>query len=156
MPDSVFGVEKPEQSPGFLLWQTTVLWQRLIKKALTPYDMAHSHFVTLAIILWFHEQEQAVTQATVAEWSKMDKMTVSKAVSKLSARGLLTQEGHAYDGRALSTRLTTAGVELARILVGVVEKVDGDFFSVLSGKKQERLTGLLCVLTGFSYADKKE
>ncbi len=36
MTDSVFGFEQPEHSPGFLLWQTTITWQRLIKKALDP------------------------------------------------------------------------------------------------------------------------
>jgi hypothetical protein len=31
---SAFGFEVPEASPGFLLWQTTTAWQRLIKKML--------------------------------------------------------------------------------------------------------------------------
>lgn len=30
-----FEFEKPQDSPGFLLWQATTLWQRQIKKPLS-------------------------------------------------------------------------------------------------------------------------
>ncbi|MFO1259445.1 MAG: hypothetical protein U1E78_13685 [Gammaproteobacteria bacterium] len=29
-----FGFDTPQDSPGFLLWQTTMVWQRQIKKSL--------------------------------------------------------------------------------------------------------------------------
>ena len=30
MSKAPFGFDKPEDSPGFVLWQTTTTWQRLI------------------------------------------------------------------------------------------------------------------------------
>ena len=48
-----FGLEAPENSLGFMLWQTTVLWQRQIKKSLEPCDISHAHFVIMAILMWF-------------------------------------------------------------------------------------------------------
>lgn len=41
MSELPFGFDKPADSPGFLLWQTTITWQRLIKDALEPYDISH-------------------------------------------------------------------------------------------------------------------
>ena len=38
MTNSPFGFDAPEDSPGFLLWQTTISWQRMIKQALELYD----------------------------------------------------------------------------------------------------------------------
>ncbi len=54
--NSTFGFDKPEDSPGFLLWQTTITWQRLIKKALEFSGISHPQFVILAITLWFENQ----------------------------------------------------------------------------------------------------
>jgi len=43
-----------EDSPGLLLWQTTIFWQRMIKKALEPYGISHAQFVIMVILLWWH------------------------------------------------------------------------------------------------------
>lgn len=56
MSDIPFGFAKPEDSPGFLLWQTTIIWQRRIKKALESHDISHAQFVIMAILLWFETQ----------------------------------------------------------------------------------------------------
>lgn len=45
-----FGFDKPEDSPGFLLWQTTMIWQRQIKKALEQYNVSHAQFVIIATL----------------------------------------------------------------------------------------------------------
>jgi len=59
---STFSYEAPEDSPGYLLWKTTVSWQRLIKKALEPFDISHAQFVILAVVKWFDENRQDATQ----------------------------------------------------------------------------------------------
>lgn len=53
MSDLPFGFDKPEDSPGFLLWQTTMIWQRQIKRSLEPYDISHAQFVIMATLMWF-------------------------------------------------------------------------------------------------------
>ena len=89
MPDKAFGFEQPEDSPGFLLWQTTIMWQRLIKRALDPYQISHAQFVILAIVLWFQEIKEEITQVLIARQSKLDKMTVSKSLKILASLGLV-------------------------------------------------------------------
>ncbi len=143
-----FGFEKPEDSPGFLLWQTTITWQRLIKKALDPYGISHAQFVVMAITLWLEGHGYASTQIQLAHWSKLDKMTVSKALKKLAADGLVTRAEHTRDSRAKSVALTPAGRELICKLVPLVEDIDAQFFGVVSVDDQRALIQLLHRLVG--------
>ena len=78
---------QPEDSPGFLLWQTTISWQRMIKKALESHDISHAQFVIMAILLWWHSKEKDVTQIDIVTMSKLDKMTVSKSLKKFGWDG---------------------------------------------------------------------
>jgi DNA-binding MarR family transcriptional regulator len=143
-----FGFEKPRDSPGFLLWQTTLIWQRCIKKALDPYEISHPQFVLMATLLWFEAHGYDTTQSRMIQWSKLDKMTVSKALRKLEARGFVKRAEHETDTRAKSVVLTEKGKEMVNILVPLVEKADETFFGVLGKETQEQLIGVLGELTG--------
>ncbi len=147
MPDKAFGFEKPEDSPGFLLWQTTITWQRLIKKALDPYQISHAQFVIMAIVLWFEGLKQEPTQILIVRQSKLDKMTVSKSLKKLASLGLIKRTEHETDTRAKSVNLTTKGRTLASKLVPIVEKIDEKFFGIVSAKDQRLLINILGNLT---------
>jgi DNA-binding MarR family transcriptional regulator len=141
--DSAFGVERPEDSPGFLLWQTTVTWQRLIKRALEPYSISHTHHVIMAILLWFEEHQHEATQVVIVNWSKLDKMTVSSALKKLVELGFVNRTEHEIDSRAKRVTLTTKGKSLARKLVPVVEKIDEEFFGALNTQDRKNIIRIL-------------
>ena len=136
--DLPFGFDKPKDSPGFLLWQTTITWQRLIRKALEPYDISHSQFVIMALTLWLQEHKYETTQILIANWSKLDKMTVSKSLKKLINQDLICRVEHKTDTRAKSISLTDKGRKLIHRLVPIVEKIDAKFFSKVS-KCDEKL-----------------
>jgi DNA-binding MarR family transcriptional regulator len=138
MNNSVFGFDQPEESPGFLLWQTTITWQRLIKKGLDPYGISHAQFVILAITLWFESKNHEIMQSLIIRQSKLDKMTVSKALKKLVMEGYVKRIEHKEDTRAKSVLLTKKGKELASKLIPIVEKIDEKFFAVI--KKGNRLS----------------
>lgn len=146
MADPAFGFEKPEHSPGFLLWQTTVTWQRQIKKALDPYDISHAQFVILANVLWFEGIKQTPTQILIVRSTKLDKMTVSKSLKKMVTQGLIKRAEHKDDTRAKSVRLTAKGKTMASKLVPIVEKIDEEFFRVLSRMNQQSLINILADL----------
>lgn len=147
--NSSFGFEAPEDSPGFLLWQTTVTWQRLIKKALDAYDISHAQFVIMAVLLWFEEHQERPTQIAIARLSKLDKMTVSKSLKKLVSLGYMSREESQQDTRAKCVRLTLAGKDLASRLVPVVEKIDETFFGALDQNEQKTLIRSLNKLVAF-------
>ena len=147
MTNPVFSVDKPEDSPGLLLWQTTITWQRLLKKALDPYHIAHAQFVILAIVLWFQSANENPTQILIARYSKLDKMTVSKSLKKLAAEGYIKRAEHEDDTRAKSVRLTAKGKAITSKLVPIVEKIDKEFFGCLNSKQQKLLVKLLGEMT---------
>lgn len=138
-----FGFEKPEDSPGFLLWQTTLLWQRLLKKMLDDFEISHAQFVILATLLWFEAHEYDPTQASIASWTKLDKMTVSKSLKKLVTLQLVTRIEHENDPRAKSVSLANKGKKLIRKLIPLVEHQDEVFFSKLNQEEQTLLIKLL-------------
>lgn len=143
-----FGFDSPEDSPGFLLWQTTTTWQRLIKKALEPHNISHAQFVIMATLLWFKAHHYDTTQILIVNWTKLDKMTVSKSLKKLSTQGLINRIEHETDTRAKSVSLTEKGELLVYKLVPVVEKLDKAFFGKTSSIQQKTLISILKKLTG--------
>ncbi len=140
---STFGFEAPDDSPGLLLWQTTVTWQRLIKKALDAYDISHPQFVIMAILLWFEEHHERPTQIAIAHLSKLDKMTVSQSLKKLVSQELVYRVEHATDTRAKSVFLTDKGKTKVRKLVPLVEKIDAEFFGKVGKEDQSSLVKIL-------------
>lgn len=145
--NSAFGFEVPEDSPGFLLWQTTVLWQRRIKADLEPYGISHAQFVIMASLLWCDEHDQNSNQVTLAHHCKLDKMTISQALKVLSAQGYVYRKESPQDSRAKWVYLTAQGKKLAQQLVPVVEAIDHKFFSPLSFDDQKSLIRLLNQIT---------
>lgn len=140
---SFFGFDAPKDRPGLVLWQTTITWQKLIKEALEPYNISHSQYVIMAILLWFEENDEEINQIKIAAMSRLDKMTVSDALKKLSKIGLIERREHAKDTRAKVATLTQRGKELACKLVPIVEGVDARFFGRLAKKDQAELMRIL-------------
>ncbi len=143
MVNSVFGFDKPEDSSGFLLWQTTITWQRLIKKALDCYKISHAQFVILAITLWFKNKGQDVSQSLIIQQSKLDKMTVSKSLKKLVIEGYIKRVEHKHDTRAKSVYLTKKGGEMAAKMVPIVEQIDEEFFGTIKKADRQSLISIL-------------
>jgi DNA-binding MarR family transcriptional regulator len=141
-----FSVEAAEDSPGFLLWQVTSLWQREIRKALEKYDLTHSQFVLLASMLWLSQQEEEMTQIVLSNHTKIDPMTTSTVLRTLQKKGLIQRKEHATDTRAKSIALTANGQKTAKLAVKTVEEFDGKFFEALGSKTGEFNKKLMTLL----------
>ena len=132
-----FQFESTDESPGFMLWRVSSLWQRQIKTALEPFDLTHTQFVLLAGLSWL-EGHGNITQVQLAEHLGMDVMMTSQVLRTLESKGLVERPAHPTDSRAKALKLTPAGLELSAKTVPVVEAADQEFFSRL-GKKQSDL-----------------
>lgn len=139
MSKSAFGFLQPEDSPGFLLWQVTASWQRMIKAALEPHNITHPQFVVMALLLWFKEQGIEPKQSMLINKSKMDKMTISVSIKKLVQLGLIQRKECCDDTRAKIVNLTAKGRALTKKLMTLVEKVDADYFARISTLDQNSL-----------------
>lgn len=131
--DRIFGFERAEDSPGFLLWQVHSLWHRRVNAALRPLDLTHAQFVLLASLAWLADRGSApgVTQAELATHARMDVMLTSDVVRTMERKGLLARRAHPRDARAKALALTPEGRALVGRSVEVVESVDRAFFARL-------------------------
>jgi DNA-binding MarR family transcriptional regulator len=120
---------QPSESPGFLLWHTTLGWQRRIAQALAPLDLTHVQFVLLASTWWLNQQGEHPTQVALAAQAGTDVKMTSQVVRSLERKGLVDREVDEADTRARRLRVTRRGADLAPRAIAVVEQVDADFFA---------------------------
>jgi DNA-binding MarR family transcriptional regulator len=134
-------------SLGFLLWRTTLRWQRLLAAALKPLDLTHVQFVLLAVLWWFVAVlGERPSQRALAEQAGTDPMMTSQVVRALERKGLLVRRRDPGDSRALQLDLTPRGARLAVEAITVVEAADRDFFAAAGD--EHRLRAALVALAG--------
>ena len=129
-----FLVKEAHESPGFLLWQVTMLWQRRIAAALRPHQLTQVQFALLASLLWLSRTQSAITQAMLARHAKLDIMMTSQVLRALEKRGLVAREAHPSDTRAKVLALTKRGRSLTWKTVPIVEQADRAFFGALGSR----------------------
>ena len=135
MPEEIsFHFKSPENSPGYLLGQLTMLWQRKQKKVLDPLDLTSTQFVLLAALGWLSKTNNAVTQVDIANQSNSDRMMVSKVLRTLEEKGFITRQEHKTDTRAKTIRLTNNGAVVLQKAIVEIENADLDFFATLDTK----------------------
>lgn len=144
MPLSQF--EQADDSPGFLLWQLTNLWQKRIRSALAPLNITHVQFVLLASIAWLEDAGKVVSQAGLSRHAHTDIMMTSQVVRTLEEKGLITREPHPADPRARMILLTTLGQEVAHQAVPLVEAVDAQFFQELGEQALAFTHSMQCLI----------
>lgn len=140
----------PQDSPGFLLWRTTLHWQRGITAALRPTGLTHVQFVLLATVWWLSDQAATATdlpsQRRVAEHAAADVMMTSQVLRVLERRGLVARTTDPSDARVKRLTVTTDGRQLAERAVAIVERADAEFFGVVGDPRA--LLDVLAQLAG--------
>lgn len=135
MPKEIdFHFKSPNDSPGFLLGQVTMLWQRKLKKVLDPLDLTHTQFVLLAALGWLSKNNNSVTQVDIARQSNADRMMVSKVLRTLEEKDFITRQENEKDTRAKTIKLTTKGEKVLQKSIIAVENADLDFFDTIETK----------------------
>lgn len=138
-----FSFEQPEDSPGYLLWQVTMMWQREIRTALEKHNISHAQFVIMATLLWFDYQKIEITQILIVKHTKLDKMTVSKSLKELDLLDFVSRIENEIDTRAKNVRLTPKGKNILNILIPLVENIDNKFFDTGSNSEKNNLIHIL-------------
>jgi DNA-binding MarR family transcriptional regulator len=128
--EQIFQFASPDDSPGFLLWQVSNLWQRKMKAGLSGLGLTHVQFVLLAGIVWLNQKGESVTQAALAAHAKTDVMMTSKVLRTLEQKGLVKRETLATDTRAKSLTTTSQGYQLFKEAIRIVDRIDNEFFEV--------------------------
>jgi MarR family transcriptional regulator, transcriptional regulator for hemolysin len=132
---SPFKYNKADDSAGFLLWKITALWQAKLGAVLGEFGITQTQYAILASLRWFEEKQEPTTQSHLVEHTKIDKMTVSKAIRRLEKDRLVSRESSATDNRAINVHFTDEGREVIQRAIVAIENADEDFFFCLSGKE---------------------
>ncbi|MEJ7558611.1 MAG: MarR family transcriptional regulator [Pedobacter sp.] len=131
MPKEIdFHFKSPSDSPGYLLGQLTMLWQRKQKKVLDPLNLTQTQFALLAALGWLSKNSNAVTQVDIANQSNADRMMVSKVLRTLEDKGFLTRKEHDTDTRAKIIKLTPNGEAILHKALIEIVNADLEFFAM--------------------------
>jgi DNA-binding MarR family transcriptional regulator len=132
MPTKIeFHFKKPEDSPGYLLGQLTMLWQRKQKRVLDPLNLTHTQFALLCALAWLSRESDKVTQVDIANQGNADRMMVSKVLRTLEEKKFVIRYQHPTDTRAKTIKLTPDGEKVLQKAIVCVETADLDFFQKL-------------------------
>ena len=134
--------EKPDESPGFLLWQTMNLWQRKMRAALRESGLTHVQFVLLASTVWLNDHGREATQVMIARFAHADVMMTSQVLRSLEEKDLVLRLKTPDDTRAHLISPTEKGRRLIGKAIKVVEDTDSAFFAILDNNMNE-LTEML-------------
>ena len=135
----------PSESPGLLLWRTTMRWQRVMTAALAPLDLTHVQFVLLASAMWLGRNGEPPNQVQLAAQAGAEVKMTSDVVARLEAKGLIAREADPRDSRAKVIRITPTGGAAAQRAIVAVEAADAAFFEPVD---EAQLVGLLRQLAG--------
>ncbi|KOS05800.1 MarR family transcriptional regulator [Flavobacterium akiainvivens] len=130
-----FQFKSPEESPGYLLGQLTLLWQRKQKKVLDPLNLTQTQFVLLAALGWLYRENDNVTQVDIANQGNADRMMVSKVLRTLEEKKFISRHEHKTDTRAKVIKLTDEGAKVLQEALVAIENADVEFFSILGTDK---------------------
>ncbi|MHB8560946.1 MAG: MarR family winged helix-turn-helix transcriptional regulator [Thermoplasmataceae archaeon] len=123
--------KKPEDSPGFLLWQVTNSWQRLMRRVLKEIGLTHVQFVLLTAVEWLNNAKIPATQKEVSRFANTDVMMTSQVIRALERKGLIIRAEHPTDTRAYLLQVTSQGHQLDLKALELVEFADENFFKAL-------------------------
>ena len=143
---SPFKHASPDDSPGFLLWKITSLWQMKLSEVLGRFGITQTQYAILASLRWFEENGEPTTQAHIADHARIEKMTLSKAIRKLEIDGLVVREKSSADSRAINVTFSAKGKALIQIAVVEIEKADDEFFACLNEQELAQYKSLMLAL----------
>jgi DNA-binding MarR family transcriptional regulator len=87
--------------------------------------------------------DDTTSPSAVADLTGLTRGAVSKLISRLLAKGLVTRKESASDRRYQDIELTPAAIALVPKLAKLADKNDEEFFAVLSKSERKSLTATL-------------
>ncbi len=121
----------PEDKLGYLFWQINMLWVRKVNQSLQELGLTHTQLITLAATEWLNHTNDRVIQRDLADKIKVDRMLISKLVSKLVEAELIKKQSSAEDSRVNLLSLTDSGRELLLDAIKIMKNNEQEFFGLV-------------------------
>jgi len=100
-------------SPGWLMWEMTLLWKRKLDQKLEKYDLTNYQVMILRALLQVTQNGDVVNQAELADYLRTNVMMTSNVLRTLEKKNLVSRQPHPSDTRAKVIVLTEQGIEMA-------------------------------------------
>jgi DNA-binding MarR family transcriptional regulator len=126
-----------DASTGLIFIRAYNKWHSVIKNELRDVGITHPQFVVMTVINFLSQSDDFVTQTSIAKMADMDVMSVSQIIRGLEGKGYLARTPNPKDTRANAVRLLEKGQEAIKRALPIVEKIDEDFFGVLSEEEAQ-------------------
>ena len=128
----------PHRSFGYRLWMLRHAWTRRLEAVLQATGLTHMQFFLLRTAERVSSLGEVPSQSRLADSLHIDRMTASKVLRNLEAKGLLVRAVHPDDPRANSVALTETGAAvLHRASLLVVAEQDRFFGRLGPTRKAE-------------------
>ena len=131
----------PQRSFGYRLWRLRHAWTRRVEAVLGRTGLTHMQFFLLRVLE--HCACDRPSQTRLAELLEVDRMTISKVVRTLEAKGLLTRVPHPDDPRANLLALTEAGHTVAAEAAELALAEQNRFFGRLGPARSVEFSAML-------------
>ena len=138
----LFPYSHPEEKIGYLLWQSSMRWQREANAALSGLGLTQTQFAILAAAAWLLREKKLITQNEIAEYARIDKMMTSRLIAKLESQGLFKRVS-GIDKRERQVSVTAKGKTLLKKAFTVIQVSDTAFISNLSRSEKLELSQIL-------------
>lgn len=133
----------PQRSFGYRLWMLRHAWTRRLEAALHPTELTHMQFFMLRVAEHVAKRGEIPSQSRIADAMHIDRMTASKVLRTLEAKGLLARAVHPDDPRANSVALTEAGAALVRRAALLAWAEQDRFFGRLGEARKAEFSAML-------------
>jgi DNA-binding MarR family transcriptional regulator len=137
-----FPLQKIEETPGYLLWQVAMFWQRSINKILLGHGLTYTQFIVLVITGSLRNKQNLVFQHQVAKYARIDRMMTSRVIASLERKKLITRIKNSDDARANQVSLTTKGEEIMYKALNSTAELEKHFFD-MTALSEPHFTGIL-------------
>ena len=121
--------------------RTAALLDRVVARALTPFELHHAQFNTLMLL-----RQQGVSglrPSNLGNHLCVSRPNVTKLLSRLKARGLAEERPDPIDGRAVLAYITPAGEQLCEQAFAALSKDLNTAVATISAEDSETLRDLL-------------
>ncbi len=123
-----FPYQKIEDTPGFLIWQIEMCWQRRINQELVRQGLTYTQFIVLSITAWLKQTHSEIFQHQVAAYARIDRMMTSRVLANLERKHLVRRTKPAGDARTNQVMITPEGENVLLQSLRLVSLVEEEFF----------------------------
>jgi DNA-binding MarR family transcriptional regulator len=127
--DSVSRFKEPEDSLGYLLWQTAHGWMRRLNSELVEMGLTHLQMIALGSTAWLTRVSGPPSQAQLAQFCAMDPMLISKVVRTLEKKHAIVRAPDQRDTRRRLLSVTDEGTRIILKCIPVIERAYEKFFA---------------------------